>query len=729
MLYSNPERTYMHGLSGGPNSFPSSSLTSSTPEDVLSLSHYLSTLRRHWWKIMLAVALCTIAALLASYVITPIYQATARVTIDEIIPSVVISGDAAHGAAGDIDQTINTEMQLIRSDAVLRPVAEQFHLLKSDDGGSAQGMAAPVVLSGLTVEHIPNSRLIDITYRSTDRLLASQVANAVAHSYIVRNQDARIAASVELSSVMEKQIAQLKKSMDDSARTLVEEQRKLGVINPAQKTSILTSRLLQLNSQYTDAENERIRKETEFAAIKSGSNAALEASPQAAALNALDERVRAAQEKMAQVQTVYGPGYTEYKRAANNLAEVTRQDQELRAGISKRIDVEYREALHREGMLRATLAAAKDESDKLNATSFQYEQLEREVQSKTALYNDLNRKIEEESINAGFQSGSIRVADEARPALRPIFPRKSVFVLLGFLVSLLASAAAILLAELSDKSVRDTATAAYIAGLPILGSLPDVRRFPTRLLMPQYPGETSRGKNVQTVPHDFYRECVASSLCTVLNSRRNGRVRSILITSPGPAEGKSSFAAHFAAAYAAQGMKTLLVDADLRNPSQHKYLSVSKDGGLTGMIEGNLRFNEARQHVPGQDHLDVVVAGDTARPPLTGVGRQVLQLIEEAGEEYSLIVIDSPPMLSFAEPIQIASGTDGVLLIGRAGQTSRESLLRSLATLHSVGANVVGMLLNRVQLNVHDDYLRYRAYKRYSHRRITSTPREIDAQA
>src|ERR1039457_1624107 len=230
MLYSNPERTYMHGLSGRPNSFPASSLTSSTPEDVLSLSHYLSTLRRHWWKIMLAVALCTIAALLASYVITPIYQATARVTIDEIIPSVVISGDAAHGAAGDIDQTINTEMQLIRSDAVLRPVAEQFHLLKADDGGSAQGMAAPVVLSGLTVEHIPNSRLIDITYRSTDRLLASQVANAVAHSYIVRNQDARIAASVELSSVMEKQIAQLKKSMDDSARTLVDEQRQLGVI-------------------------------------------------------------------------------------------------------------------------------------------------------------------------------------------------------------------------------------------------------------------------------------------------------------------------------------------------------------------------------------------------------------------------------------------------------------------------------------------------------------------
>jgi capsular exopolysaccharide synthesis family protein len=371
-------------------------------------------------------------------------------------------------------------------------------------------------------------------------------------------------------------------------------------------------------------------------------------------------------------------------------------------------------------MLRSSLAAARDESDKLNATSFRYTQLEHEVQSKTALYNDLNRKIEEESINAGLQSSSIRIADEALPPLHPVFPRKSIFAFLGFLISFLISSALVILADLLNNNIRDTVGVSNVAGIRVVGTLPDVRRFPLHLFSSDLQDTLSIDKRTQTTAHGFYQECVASSLSTALSSRWNAQMRSILITSPGPAEGKSCFAAHFAAARAAQGKKTLLVDADLRCPSQHKYLQVTRNAGLAGMIADNLRLHDVRQPVPGMDNLDVIVAGTTQNAPLAGVGQKILQLITEARKEYSLIVIDAPPMLSFAEPIQIASGVDGVLLIGRAGYTSRQSLLHSISTLRAVGANVVGMLLNRVPLNEHDDYMRYRAYSSYSQKQIAS---------
>lgn len=683
-------------------------------EPILPFAHYLRRLRRHWWKIALAVTVCTALAAYLSTRITPVYQSTARVTIGENIPSAVVGAEAAQSSAGDFDQMVNTEMQLIQSDAVLRPVSEEFHLLNP----AAHSPEGPVVLRDLTVVHVPNSRLIDISYRSKDRVLAAKVANAVAHSYILRNQETRVNSSTELSGFMERQIAELKKNMQNSAEALAEYQRQLGVINPSQKTSILTSRLLQLNSQYIDAENDRIRKETEFHAIQSGSpDAALEVSSQATALTALDERMRAAQEKMEQVKTVYGPGYPEYKRAANDLEEITRQDTELRAKIAKRIDAEYHEALHREDMLRASLAATKSESDKLGETSFQYEQLEREAEANTNLFNELNRKIKEDSINAGFQNSAIRLADEARPALHPVFPRKSLFIFFGFMISLLTSFVAIVLAEFFDKTVRDPEQTRQITGFPVVGSLPDVRDFPAQCLpigSPQY--LPAGGSSDIMVSQDFYRECIASTLSSVLHGRLGAKIRSVLITSPGPGEGKSSCAAYLAAANAAQGKRTLLVDADLRRPSQHKYLGISQEGGLAAIIDGTLTLDEARKSVPGMRNLDVIVAGTACKDPASLVGRRVSELIDEAAKEYDLVVVDAPPMMNFAEPIQIACGTDGVLLVSHAGRTSRQAVADALQTLRNVGANVMGLILNRVQLETHFDYTQYRAYMGQSSR-------------
>jgi succinoglycan biosynthesis transport protein ExoP len=328
------------------------------PDNILSLDHYVWLLKRHWWRIAAAVLVCTAFSAIYCFSVTPVYESTASIAIDHQMPSTAIGQDSPPTDTGNLDDLLNTEVRIIQSDPVLRPVAQQYRLLdlKSTGAHPARESDAPVELPGLTVARIPNSLIINIGYRSPDRNTAANVANAIATSYITRGMEMRARASMGSSAFMEKQIGELKKNMDDSAKALAGYERELGLINPDEKTSILTARVLQLNTQYTDAQNDRVRKETDYRALHSGNSAALEVSPEAGPLAKLDEQLHVAQEKMADVKTIYGPNYAEYKRAANDLAEVLRQYQQMRTEVARRVEVDYREAQKREAMLQYSLA-------------------------------------------------------------------------------------------------------------------------------------------------------------------------------------------------------------------------------------------------------------------------------------------------------------------------------------------------------------------------------------
>lgn len=700
--------------------------TKAEPADqIVPLDHYVWLLRRHWWKIAIAVLFCTALTAVYCFSVAPIYESTASIAIDRQVPSTAIGPDSPPTDNGNIDDILNTEVRIIQSDPVLRPVADQFHLL-----GPARGKVAgrpapahdgPVELPGLNVARIPNSLIINISYRASDRNKAAAVANAIANSYITRGMEMRARAAMGSFAFMERQIDELKKNMDDSAKALAGYERDLGLINPDEKISILTARLLQLNAQYTDAQNDRVRKETDFRALRSGNSAALEVSPEAGPLAKLDEQVHAAQEKMVVVKTIYGPNYSEYKRAASDLAEVMRQYQQMRIEVARRVEADYLEAQKREAMLLQSLTEAKNESDQLNASSLKNQQLKQEAEANKALYNELFRKIKEAGINAGFQSGSIRIADEARPQLRPVFPKKGVFIFLGFLLSLLISIAVVILSDILNKTLRDPDQARRAIAADVVGTLPSVRRFPlnSRLIYgDKQPVRTRARKHWSSIP-EFYEECVHTLLSSLLLSRSSRNLRSILITSAEPGEGKSTCAAHMAAANASRGNLTLLIDADLRFPVQHQLFNIESIDGLSAAISEGLTLRDVRQSVGWNKNLDVVVAGSSSQHMYGRVAVKVAELLAEAIKEYDLIIVDAPPMLFLAEPIQLACVTDGVLVVGRAGHTDQRSVAAVFATLRRVKANVLGLVINGADPGQSPTYKHYRASRRYMRRPST----------
>ena len=227
---------------------------------AVPLSHYLWILRRHRWKIVAFVATCVLVTAIVSARLQPIYESTATMDIDRQAPPEVVGQDSTRSPGDETEAFIATQIKLIQSDSVLRPVAEQYHLLNLEgkskhlSSQKVQEMAAaPVSLSHLKVTRPTGTDLLLINYRSTDPRLAADVSNAIANSYLAHTYNIQIQSSASLSSFMEKQLDELKAKMEQSNLALAQFEKDLDVINPEDKSNILSARLLQLNTEYTNA--------------------------------------------------------------------------------------------------------------------------------------------------------------------------------------------------------------------------------------------------------------------------------------------------------------------------------------------------------------------------------------------------------------------------------------------------------------------------------------------
>ena len=330
-------------------------------EPTVPLTHYLWILRLHRWTILIFIVACVLATVIVSARLVPLYEATATIDIDRQTPPGIIGQEAARSALTDSDQFLATQVKLIQSDSVLRPVALRYGLDNADalNGADRAKMAArrdaPIILKKLKVTRPPNTYLLLVSYRSADPRLAADVANAVTQSYIRHTFDLRFRASASLSTFMEKQIEELHAKMERSTGALVVFEKELNVINPEEKTSILSSRLLQLNTEYTNAQADRVRKEAESLSLDGESMEAALASPQGESLRKLLEHLNEVQEKFAQIGGQYGANHPEYRKAAAQVAEVQRLLEKTRQNIAERVTVGHSQAVSRERMLRAAV--------------------------------------------------------------------------------------------------------------------------------------------------------------------------------------------------------------------------------------------------------------------------------------------------------------------------------------------------------------------------------------
>lgn len=702
----------------------------------LPLAHYIWLFRRYLWKMVAFVAACVLLTFVISARLRPVYESTATINIDLQAPSAVVGqGSTVQSNSVDNDIFFTTQIRLVQSDAVLRPVVEQYHLLDNQGGMSVDDLqktqslsSAPVFLNHLNVTRPINTYLLQISYRASSPALAANVANAIANSYLAQTNNLRTRSSADLSTFMGQQLDELRSKMERSGQTLAKFERDMDVINPEQKTDILSARLQQLNSEYTTAQADRAAKEAAWNSVKAGSVQVAGLSQHSDSLEKLADTLNDAREHFALVEATYGVNHPEYRKASAQLAEAKSQFNSARQLVSDRIQLEYQEALNREQILLQAVTDLKQQWDEVNANSVEYQQLKQEADADQTLYHELVTKINEAGINSDFQSNNIRLADLARPSTKPVSPNIKINVLVALLFSIILACCAAVLYDSLDTTLRDANEARRYLGTDVIGSLPLDKDVPELVpaSKPVDPAaeaaaaavsseESGKGRKGYYRSVSLFEEAVRTIRNTILLSDFEQRLRSIAITSAEPSEGKTTLSVHLAIANAARGKTTLLVDGDLRRPSVHAKFGLNPRVGLSNVLNGEMSWESALLPIDGRPNLSLLPSGPGSHRAADLIGPHLSLLLDEFAKKFDLVILDSPPLLGFAECLQMANAADGVLVVSKAGSTKRKSVAAVVSTLKRVRANLLGVVLNQVTQNTSEDGYHYYAYEKYRH--------------
>jgi succinoglycan biosynthesis transport protein ExoP len=701
------------------------------------LARYLRIIRRHAYKISAFVAVALIATYIISARLTPLYVSVAIIDVDRQAPSAVIGQESYRTYQGnslEVDQFLATQVRLIESDAVLRPVAEKYDLVRIENeqqferpwkrflredtpaGTGKQPAEAPVSLKRLKITRLQNTYLLLILYQSPDPNLAAAVANGIAESYLQNAYNLRLRSSASLANFMEKQMVELRTKMEHSSGELAQIERELGVITLDEKTNMLTNRLLQFNTEYANAQSDRAKKEAIWSSVRTGSLESLEVSGQAEQLTRLSQMLNNARQHFAQVKATYGSAHPEYRKASSEVAELLRQIEDARINIGQRVQADYTQALARERIIQNALEETKAQSDRISSRYFSYQQLQRAAESDKKLYEEMVRKIKEGGINAGFQDSNIRIADVARPGLSPVFPKKGLNLLLAFLFSGVLAVGTAVLGDALNTRIRDPEQTSRLLATNVIGTLPAVKNMGRAdASRAEYvPGSLAAlnmavqagilRTNAQRANVYGYAEAIRALRNTITLAHIGVPIRSIVITSASLGEGKTTTAVNLGIAQAEQGKSTLLIDADLRYPSIHRRLGVPSRTGLLNVLAGQIDWADAVRPVKGKPNLFVIPAGLPSNRASDVIGPCLVDLLRKVLRRYDFIVIDAPPLLGFAEALHIASLADGVLVVTRADHTKIDDAATALSLLSLVRANVIGMVINRLKRDASFSY-------------------------
>jgi capsular exopolysaccharide synthesis family protein len=210
-----------------------------------------------------------------------------------------------------------------------------------------------------------------------------------------------------------------------------------------------------------------------------------------------------------------------------------------------------------------------------------------------------------------------------------------------------------------------------------------------------------------------YEEAIRTLRDSILLPHAEKRPRTLLMTSATPREGKSTTAVHLAVVHSQQKRKTLLIDGDLRRPSIYNYFGVSNERGLSNVVNGEIKWNEALHTIEAFPYLSILPAGPASRRAADGLGTTLKDVFASAMNEYDLIICDAPPLLGFAESLQVAKLVDGVVVVALAGQTERTAVASVLTNLRRLKANVLGLTLNEVRADMSERYYYYGYYGKY----------------
>jgi succinoglycan biosynthesis transport protein ExoP len=681
---------------------------------------------RHYWHVMLERRWLVITAFISVFILSiiylvkaiPIYQATATLQINKESNSVMDIGSPIVFNSND-QEYLQTQYKNLLSRSLIESVVEDLDLKKDERYSQAQDTVR-AVQGDITISPVRLSRLVEVSVEHPSPRVAAEMTNKLLQNFLALNQDQKRDRALDSYNFLTSQVQGLANDVRQARRAVFDFRKKEKMPSLEESQNTLKAQLDQANANYLQAEEEAVQAQQKLdtvnnllAEMKSESRELdISSIPEIASSVIIQglriDRARA-QAELAKLEERYLEKWPAVKEAKEQIEEYTNRIQEQAQYELEALRTAARFSRAKADRAKASYELAQREMSRLNELKVEYDNLVMEQEQSEQIYLTMLGKTKEMDLNTKDMYQNLVIVDQAIVPFNPVKPRKALTLLLGMIGGMGLGFALAFFANYLDDSVKSQDDVETYLKLNFLGYIPNIKSNSL----------VERDQQAHLHPQSNAAEGFRTVRAAISLVHKSDKFKVLAFTSTIPSEGKSLVTSNLAIVTAQTGVRTLLIDADLRRPSMHKAFQMQSPVGLSAYLTGQVTDVDEIIRKTEIPNLDIMCCGAVPDNPSELVGSKKMgELLNAVRDKYDRVFVDCPPVSAVSDPLMVASRTDGIVFVTKFNKIRRDHARRTVQRIQDAGVFILGNVINDIDFEGKDSY--YYSYYYYQNRYYAS---------
>lgn len=691
----------------------SSKLDASLQEGKANLRHYMHVvLERRWLAISAFIVVLVLTGIYLAQA-TPIYMAVARLQINRDTDNPLSSRESVAVDSRFEQDYLQTQYRNLQSRSMIEAVARKLNLQEDSRYARASDKIA-AILGDIQIVPVRMTRLVDIRVEHSDPKKAQLIANTLAETFRQANLNRKSMTSFDALTWLKSQESDQRDKVEKSEEALQEYRQKNNEISLEETQDITKQGLFAAKTELSRAQLEALAAEEVVNEIDSmvDSGKPLDNIPAIRdniVILRLKQELDLREASLSSYLTRYREKHPLVIQARGEIAKYKEQiDEEAKATLEA-LRNNARILKKKEEALMAKVEQETRKQQALNALRIEYDSLKRNSESSKTIFSQILLRRTETELTSKLTANNIEIVDPAFQPAGPVKPKVALTILFGIFGGAVAGIGLAFFVNYLDDSIKSQDDVETTLGLPFLGYVPNIKANSV----------VERDLQAHSHPQSNAAEGFRTIRATLSLTHKADKLHVLSVTSTIPSEGKSLVASNLAIVSAQTGLRTLLVDADLRRPSVHKAYQLHSPVGLSAYLTGETSDLEAITHKTEVANLDVICCGSVPSNPSELIGSARMKaFIEEIRDKYDRVILDCPPISAVSDPLVISANSDGIVFVAKFNKIRREHARRSVQRIQSSGIHVMGVVINDIDFEGKDSY--YYSYYYYQNRYYAS---------